>query len=131
LGPTLSDEDNAGPNEPIGDDAGGNGVPSAKTLTPNPIGSSSAGETHPSATDQAVPTTPSGGGQKKKRVVLGTKRKHNKAADDQVTIELPPYHGPRSPMDIVVVKHLFGRLFEVFRHISQAVRTDAPTGDDA
>jgi hypothetical protein len=127
----LSDEDNAGPNELVGDDAGGNGAPSAKTLAPNLIGSSSAGETHPSAADQGVPTAPSGGGQKKKRVVLGTKRKHNKATDDQVTIELPPYHGPRSPMDIVAVKHLFGCLFEVFRHISQAVRTDAPTGDDA
>jgi hypothetical protein len=35
----LSDEDNAGPNEPVGDDAGGNGAPLAKTLAPNLIGS--------------------------------------------------------------------------------------------
>jgi hypothetical protein len=61
----LSDEDNIGLNEPIGDDAGGNGAPSAETLAPNPIGSSSAGETFPSAIDQAAPTTPSCGGQKK------------------------------------------------------------------
>jgi hypothetical protein len=114
----LSDEDNAGPNEPVGDDARGNGAPSAKTLAPNPIGSSSAGETHPSAADQAVPITPSGGGQKKKHIVLGTKRKHNKVADDQVIIELPPYHGSRSPLDIVAVEHLFGRLFEAIRNIS-------------
>jgi hypothetical protein len=33
----LSDEDNVGLNEPIGDDAEGNGVPSAETLAPNPI----------------------------------------------------------------------------------------------
>jgi hypothetical protein len=65
----LSDEDNVGLNEPIGDDAEGNGVPSAETLAPNPIRSSSAGETHPSAVDQAVPTAPSGSGQKKKCVV--------------------------------------------------------------
>jgi hypothetical protein len=65
----LSDEDNVGLNEPIGDDAEGNRVPSAETLAPNPIRSSSAGETHPSAADQAVPTAPSGSGQKKKRVV--------------------------------------------------------------
>jgi hypothetical protein len=48
-----------------------------------------------------------------------------------VIIELPPYRGPRSPLDIVNVEYLFGLLFEAFRHISQATRTDAPTGDDA
>jgi hypothetical protein len=114
----MSDEDNAEPNEPIGDDAGGNGAPSAETLTPNSIGSSLAGETRPSAVDHIVPTAPSCGDQKKKCIVLWTKRKHNKDVDDQVIIELPPYHGPRSPLDIVVVEHLFWRLFEAFRHIS-------------
>jgi hypothetical protein len=104
----MSDEDNAGPNEPIGDDAGGNRAPSTETLTPNLIGSSSAGETCASFADQFAPTAPSDSGQKKKCVVLGTKRKHNKAMDDQVIIELPPYRGPRSPLDIVVVEHLFG-----------------------
>jgi hypothetical protein len=78
------------------------------------IGSSSAGETRPSAADQAVSTTPSGGGQKKKRVVLETKRKQDKVVADQVIIELPSYHGPRSPLDIVAVEHIFGRLFEAF-----------------
>jgi hypothetical protein len=110
----LSDEDNVRPNEPIGDDARGNGVPLAETLAPNLIGSSSTGETRPSATDQVVPIAPSGGGQKKKCVVLWTKRKHDKATDDQVIIELPPYCGPRSPLDIVIVEHNFGRLFEAF-----------------
>jgi hypothetical protein len=78
----LSDEDNVGPNEHVGDDAGGNGVPSAETLAPNPIRSSSAEETHRSVVDQVVPTAPSGSDQKKKCVVLGTKRKRNKATDD-------------------------------------------------
>jgi hypothetical protein len=121
----MSDEDNAEPNEPIGDDAGGNGAPSAETLTPNSIGS------RPSAADHTVHTAPSGGDQKKKCIVLWTKRKHNKDVDDQVIIELPPYHGPRSPLDIVIVEHLFWRLFEAFRHISQAVRTNVPAQDDA
>jgi hypothetical protein len=62
----MSDEDNVGPNELVGDDARGNGAPSAETLAPNPIGSSSAGETRPLAVDQAIPTAPSDGGQKKK-----------------------------------------------------------------
>jgi hypothetical protein len=127
----LSDEDNAGLNEPVGNDARGNGAPLAETLAPNTIGSISAGETHPSTADQAVPTAPSVGGQKKKRVVLGTKCKHNKTADGQVIIELHPYHGPRSPLDIVTVEHLFGHLFEAFRHISQEARTDALARDDA
>jgi hypothetical protein len=55
--------------------------------------------------------------------VLGTKHKHNKVADDQVIIELSLYRGPQSPLDIVVVEHLFGLLFEAFRHIS-LVRED-------
>jgi hypothetical protein len=108
----LSNEDNAELNEPIGDDAGGNRAPSAETLAPNPIGSSSVGETRPSAVGQAVPTSPSGGGQKKKLIVLGTKSKHNKVVDHQVIIELPPNRGPQSPLDIVIVEHLFGHLFE-------------------
>jgi hypothetical protein len=78
----LSNEDNVGPNEHVGDDAGGNGAPSAETLAPNPIRSSSAEETHRSVADQVVPTAPSGSDQKKKCVVLGTKRKRNKATDD-------------------------------------------------
>jgi hypothetical protein len=110
----LSDEDNVRPNEPVGDDAGGNGAPSAETLAPNLIRFSSAGETRPSATDQAGPTAPSGGGQKKKCIVLGTKRKHDKVVDDQVIIKLPPYREPQSPLDIVVVEHIFGHLFEAF-----------------
>jgi hypothetical protein len=110
----MPDEDNVGPNEPIGDDAGGNGAPSAETLAPNPIGSSSAGKTCPLAVDQAVPTAPSVDGQKKKCVVLRTKRKHEKVVDDQMIIELPSYHGPRSPLDIVVVEHILGVSLKFF-----------------
>jgi hypothetical protein len=90
----MSDEDNNGQNELAGDDAGGDGAPSVETLAPNPIGSSLAGESCPSATDRTTTTAPSSGGQKKKRVVLGTKHKQDKAPVDQVVTELPPYHGP-------------------------------------
>jgi hypothetical protein len=126
----LSNEDNVGLNELVGDDARGNGAPSAETLAPNPIGSSSAGEIHPSSVDQVIPIAPSSGDQKKKCVVFGTKCKHNKVVNDQVIIELPPYRGPRNPLDIVAVEHLFGCLFEAFQHISHATRIDAPVGDD-
>jgi hypothetical protein len=67
----LSDEDNVGPNEPTSDDAGGNGAPLVETLAPNPIGSSSAGETRPSAADQAASTAPSGGVKRKNVLCLG------------------------------------------------------------
>jgi hypothetical protein len=126
----LFDEDNVGPNKPTGDDAGGNGPSSVETLAPNLIGSSSVGETYPLADDRAASTTPSGSGEKKIGVVLGTKHMQDKVVTDQVIIELPSYRGPRSPLDIVVVEHIFGCLFEAFQHISQAARTDTSTGDD-
>jgi hypothetical protein len=110
----LSDEDNIRPNESAGNDAGGSGAPSVDTLAPNPIGSSVAEESRPLVADQTSSTAPSGGGQKKKRVVLGTKRKQDKTAVDQVIIELPPYHGSQSPLYLVVVEHIFGRLFKAF-----------------
>jgi nitrogen fixation-related uncharacterized protein len=43
----LSDDDNVGSNEPVGNDAGGNRAPSTETLTPNSIGSSSTGKPAP------------------------------------------------------------------------------------
>jgi hypothetical protein len=86
-----------------------------ETLAPNPIGSSSVGEFRPSAADRTNAAAPSGGGPRKKCVALRTKRKQGQAPVNQVTIELPPYRGPRSPLDLVAVDHIFGRLFEAFR----------------
>jgi hypothetical protein len=77
----VSDEDNIGRTELVGDDARGVGAPSVETLAPNLIGSSSAKQPHPPATDQVAATVPSGRGggeQKKKHIALGTKRKHDK-----------------------------------------------------
>jgi hypothetical protein len=127
----VSDEDNHGQTEPVDDDARGVGAPSVETFTPNPIGSSAAEIPCPSTTDQTTAATPLGGGQKKKHVMLGTKRKQDKPPAGQVIIELPPYHGPRSPLDLVIVEHIIGRLFEAFQHISQAARTGTFAGDDA
>jgi hypothetical protein len=45
-------------------------------------------------------------------------------------IEVPPYHEPQSPLDLVVVEIIFRCLFEAFRHASQAARTGASIGDD-
>jgi hypothetical protein len=45
-------------------------------------------------------------------------------------IELPPYHGPWSPLDLVAIKIISGRLFEAFRRTSQAAGTRSSTGGD-
>jgi hypothetical protein len=45
-------------------------------------------------------------------------------------IELPPYREPRSPLDLVVVEIIFGRLLEAFRHTSQAASTRTSAEDD-
>jgi hypothetical protein len=34
-------------------------------------------------------------------------------------------------LDLVAIEHIFGRLFEAFRHVSQAGRTGTSAGDDA
>jgi hypothetical protein len=63
--------------------------------------------------------------------VLRTKRKQDKTVTDQVIIELPPYCGPQSPLDLVIVEHIFVRPFKAFRHVSQTTRTDTLARDDA
>jgi hypothetical protein len=45
-------------------------------------------------------------------------------------MELPPYHGPKSPLDLVAIEIIFGRLFEAFRHTSQAVGAESSIGGD-
>jgi hypothetical protein len=47
-----------------------------------------------------------------------------------IQIELPPYHVSRSPLDLIVVEIIFGRLFEAFRHVSQDASTGTSTDAD-
>jgi hypothetical protein len=86
---------------------------------------------HQSTADQITTTAPLNSAQKKKRVALGTKCKPDRAPTDQVIIEFSPYRESRSPLDLVVVEHIFRRLFEAIRRISQAIRTGTSAGDDA
>jgi hypothetical protein len=128
----LSDRDNDnGQSKPTGDEAKGKGTPSTEPITPNPIDSSVAGDTHPSVVSQIVAAS-SGSRQKKKHVPLASKRKQPTPSTDQVTshIELPPYCGPRSPLDLVAIEIVFGHLFEAFRHTSQAIGTGTLAGLD-
>jgi hypothetical protein len=45
-------------------------------------------------------------------------------------VELPSYHRPHSPMDLVAIEFIFGRIFEAFQQISQAATTGAASASD-
>jgi hypothetical protein len=45
-------------------------------------------------------------------------------------VELPPCHGPRSPLDVVAIKIIFGRIFESFQQISQVATIGTTSADD-
>jgi hypothetical protein len=74
-----------------------------------------AGDTRPLAIGQIVIAS-SSSRQKKKNVLLESKRKQATPSVDQVMthIKLPPHHGPQSPLDLVTAKLAFRRLFEAF-----------------
>jgi hypothetical protein len=121
----LSDGDNNnGQNKPIGDEAEGKEAPSIKLIAPNSTKSSMARDTHPSATGQ-IAAASSGSRQKKKNVLLASKRKKPTPLADQVMthINLPPYREPQSPLNLGAVEIVFGCLFEAFGHSSQAAST--------
>jgi hypothetical protein len=115
-----------------GDDGRDEGAFSAESIAPNPIRSNMLGQTDPSIADRANSTDLPIGGRRRKRPTPVPKRKQALSSTDQVMtqIELPPYRGPRSPLDLIVVKIIFGRLFEAFRCISQATSTGTLAGDD-
>jgi hypothetical protein len=114
------------------DDAGDEGASSTEPVAPNPIRSNALGQTDPSVADRAASTDPPVGGRRRKRPLPIPKQKQALPSADQVMtqIELSPYRGPRSPLDLVVVEIVFGRLFEAFQRISQAIGTSTSVGDD-
>jgi hypothetical protein len=83
----------------------------------------------PPVTDQSISAAPLGGGQKRKRTMFAFKRKTTTSSDKVIT-ELSSYHGSRNRLNLVAVNLAFGRLFEAFQHVSQAIRTDTMAGDD-
>jgi hypothetical protein len=83
--------------------ADGGGATSTKHIAPNPIGSNVLGQAYPSVIGQVDATAPTASGQKRKRPPPALKRKQSKPPVDQVMtqIGLPPYCGPRSPLNLV------------------------------
>jgi hypothetical protein len=83
----------------------------------------------PPAADQPISAAPLSGGQKWKCIMLASKCKTTTSSDQMIT-ELPSYHGSRNRLNLVSVNLAFGRLFEAFQHISQAIKTDATARAD-
>jgi hypothetical protein len=120
----LSDSTGEDHKQTAGDDVEDPGIPLIELITSNSIRSNMAAPVCPPAADQPVSATPLSGGQKRKCIMLASKRKTT-ASSDQVITELPSYHGSRNQLNLVSVNLAFGRLFEAFQHISQAIGTDA------
>jgi hypothetical protein len=126
----VSDSSHDGQDDPKGNDDGGQGAPPSEPTAPSLIGSGTAAQAHPSAADQLTTAAPLGSGpSKKKRLVLGSKRKQL-APSDQVTTVLFPHHSPRSYLSLVEVKLVFGCLFEALQHPTQAAQMDTSAGAD-
>jgi hypothetical protein len=125
----LSDSTGEDQKQHAGDDVEGHGIPLTEPITSNPIGSNMAALVRPPVADQSVSAAPLSGGQKQKCIMLASKRKTT-TSSDQVITELPSYHGSRNRLNLVAVNLAFGRLFEAFQHVSQAIRTDATAGAD-
>jgi hypothetical protein len=114
-----------------GDDAGDDGVPSAKPIAPGPINSAVPEQSKPSIVDRVLAIVPPFGRRGHKCPPPATKRSKPITSADQVMsqVELPPYCGPRNPLDLVALKIIFGHIFEAFRQISQADGAGAPAID--
>jgi hypothetical protein len=120
----LSDSTGEYQKQTAGDDVEGHGIPLIEPITSN-----MSALVRPPAADQPVSAAPLSSGQKRKRIMLTSKRKTT-TSSDQVITELPSYHGSRNRLNLVSVNLTFRRLFEAFQHISQAIRTDAMAGTD-
>jgi hypothetical protein len=125
----LSDNTGEDRKQTAGDDVEGPVIPSIVPITSNPIGSNMAAPVCPPVADQRVSAAPPSGGQKQKRIRLASKHKIP-TSSDQVITELPFYHSSRNRSNLVLVNLVFGRLFDAFQHISQAIGTDATAGAD-
>jgi hypothetical protein len=114
-----------------GDDAGDEGVSSAEPNTPNSISSGMLKQFDPSTASQVSTNVPPSGSRGRKHPTTTRLNKPILQVDQVMTqVALPLYHGPRSPLDLVAIKIIFGHIFEVFRCISQATTAGAMTTDD-
>jgi hypothetical protein len=121
------------PNAPViqkgsaSDGVGDDGVTSATSIAPSPISSAVPEQSKPSTADWVLAIVPPSGRRWRKRPSPAIKRSKPITLADQVMsqVELPPYYGPHSPLDLIAIEIIFGRIFEAFRQISQAANAGA------
>jgi hypothetical protein len=115
-----------------GDDVEDGGASTAKPIAPILISSNVTEQANPSVTDQVASTDPPASEHKRKRRPPVPKLKQSSSSVDQVMthIELPPYRRLQNPLDLVAREIIFERLFEAFRHMSQATGTGTSVGGD-
>jgi hypothetical protein len=99
-----------------GNDAGDGGVSSVELIAPSQIRSNASGQTDRSITDRVASTAPPVGEHRNKCPPPVLKQKCALTSSGQVMtqIELPPYGRPCSPLELVAIEIIFGRLFEAF-----------------
>jgi hypothetical protein len=91
------------------------GATSVEALAPSPIGADAPGNPRTPVVDR-VAIVPLSGEHGRKCLHLAAKRSDPVPRDDQVMtqFELPPYRGPCSPVNLVAIEIVFGRVFEAF-----------------
>jgi hypothetical protein len=114
-----------------GDDTGGDGVTSVEPVAPGTISSTVLEQSKPSVANRVLCIVPSSGKRGRKRSPPVTKQSKQITSADQVMfqVELPPYRGPHSSLDLFAIEIIFGRIFEAFQQISQAVVASATSAD--
>jgi hypothetical protein len=126
----VFDSTHDGQNDPMCNDDGGQGAPSAEPIVPHLIGSDMVTQVLPSATNQATTAAPlRSGPSKKKRLMLASKRKQH-APSDHVTTELFSRCVPRCSPGLVAIKLVFVCLFEALQRPTQAAKIDTSAGAD-
>jgi hypothetical protein len=100
-----------------GDDAGDERATSAEPTAPGLIGFRVIEQWKPSATDQILVVVAPIGGRGQRHSPSTAKRPNPvpQAAQVMTQVKLPPCRGPRSPLDLVAIKIIFGRIFEAFQ----------------
>jgi hypothetical protein len=101
---------------PDDDDVEDRGAYSAELIFPNSISSDASEQAHPFIDDWAASIVPPARGCGRKCPVTSIRRNQPLPLADQVMsqIKFPPYRGPRSPLDLIVVEIIFRRPFEAF-----------------
>jgi hypothetical protein len=97
------------------DDAANIGAIPAEAISPGSIGIGAPNPHRPPVSDSVPIVPPTGGCGRKCPHITAWWSNTIPHADQVLTqVKLPPYHRPRSPLDLVAIEIVFRRVFEVF-----------------